>query len=130
MQTVVTVLPFLWPRDQPAVRARVVVALACLVVGSGANAYGPIVLRDLIDGLQALLRSTPLAPLGAAPGLTGLLLLVLLYGAMVLLPGVLTEARAAVFTPVPHSATFSKSQRVQRDAGTGCHSFGIGLMCP
>ncbi|MCB1694381.1 MAG: ABC transporter ATP-binding protein/permease [Pseudomonadales bacterium] len=94
-----SVLPFLWPRDQPTMRLRVVLALGCLILGRSANVYGPIVLKDLIDGLEHLVRGS--ATEQAMSALTGL---ALLYAVMVLLPGLLTEIRAAIFTPVSESA--------------------------
>lgn len=94
-QTIRAVLPYLWPADEAAMRARVVIALACLVLGRSANVYGPIVLKDLVDAL----------PTAASNAVTaGLFWLVALYGATVLLPGLLTEVRAAVFTPVSEYA--------------------------
>ncbi|MBT3736387.1 MAG: ABC transporter ATP-binding protein/permease, partial [Gammaproteobacteria bacterium] len=68
--------------------------------GRTANVYGPIVLRDLIDGLSALIPGTDGVDIAGA----GLLGLVLLYGLTVMLPGLLTEIRAAVFTPVSEFA--------------------------
>ena len=62
--------------------------------------YGPIVLKDLIDGLSALIPGTDGVDIAGA----GLLGLVLLYGLTVMLPGLLTEIRAAVFTPVSEFA--------------------------
>jgi len=62
--------------------------------------YGPIVLKDLIDGLSALIPGTD----GVDIAVAGLLGLVLLYGLTVMLPGLLTEIRAAVFTPVSEFA--------------------------
>jgi ABC-type transport system involved in Fe-S cluster assembly fused permease/ATPase subunit len=99
-QTIFSVLPFLWPKNEPKIRARVVIALGCLLVGRSANVYGPIVLKDLIDGLGSIL------PLSAELNLvgTGLFGLVFLYGLTVLLPSMLTEIRAAVFTPVSEFA--------------------------
>ena len=95
LQTVAAVLPFLWPRDRSDMRARVLAALACLLLGRVANVYGPIVLKDLVDGLEGLLRGQPV---------NALLGLALLYALMVLLPGALTEIRAAIFTPVAEYA--------------------------
>ena len=102
MQTIAAVLPFLWPRDRRDMQVRVVIALGCLLLGRTANVYGPIVLKDLIDGLQDLAGTA--ATFSTSDALSGLLGLALLYGLMVLLPGALTEIRAAVFTPVSEYA--------------------------
>ena len=100
LQTILSVLPFLWPKNEVEIRTRVVIALGCLLIGRTANVYGPIVLKDLIDGLSALIPGTD----GADIAVAGLLGLVLLYGLTVMLPGLLTEIRAAVFTPVSEFA--------------------------
>ena len=104
MQTILSVLPFLWPKNESKIRARVIIALACLLVGRSANVYGPIVLKDLIDGLGALLPLTTGINLNLDNIGTGLFGLVFLYGLTVFLPGMLTEIRAAVFTPVSEFA--------------------------
>ena len=96
LHTIRSILPFLWPANHREMQTRVVVALGCLVLGRLANVYGPIVLKDLIDGLEALSTGNH--------GLDGLLLLAFLYGLTVLLPGALTELRSTVFTPVAEYA--------------------------
>ena len=100
LQTILSVLPFLWPKNETEIRARVVIALGCLLIGRSANVYGPIVLKDLIDGLGELIPGATGFDLAGA----GLLSLVFLYGLTVMLPGLLTEIRAAVFTPVSEFA--------------------------
>ncbi|MBT4494950.1 MAG: ABC transporter ATP-binding protein/permease [Gammaproteobacteria bacterium] len=102
LQTVKAVLPFLWPEDRRDMQLRVVIAVACLLLGRTANVYGPIVLKDLIDGLEAFVASTQ--TVNQADVISGLLNLVLLYGLTVMLPGVLTEIRSAVFVPVSEFA--------------------------
>ncbi|MFT4719344.1 MAG: ABC-type transport system involved in Fe-S cluster assembly fused permease/ATPase subunit [Candidatus Azotimanducaceae bacterium] len=96
LQTITSILPFLWPAGQRKMQGRVVVAISCLLLGRIANVYGPIVLKDLIDGLEALSRGN-----GA---IEALFMLALIYGMTVLLPGLLTEIRSAVFTPVSEYA--------------------------
>lgn len=128
VQTIRSILPFLWPAHHPAMRARVVIALGCLLLGRTANVYGPIVLKDLIDGLESLIANPPVIAREEAIG--GLFSLALLYGLMVLLPGLLTEIRSAVFVPVSEFAqrvfglkTFSHlhdlSMRFHLDRHTG-----------
>lgn len=102
-RTIASVLPYLWPRRHAEMRVRVVIAIASLIVGRGANVFGPIVLKHLIDGLQHVSRGA-LAAHSGVPALGGVVALALLYGLMVLLPGLLTEVRAAVFTPVSENA--------------------------
>ena len=105
-QTVKSTLPFLWPKQRPDMQARVAFAIACLLLGRSANVYGPIVLKDLIDGLGALAENTQTVDLTFHPSsvLAGMISLALLYGLMILLPGALTELRTAIFTPVSEYA--------------------------
>ena len=111
-------------------RVRVMVAVASLILGRSANVYGPIVLKDLIDGLESLVRGTPVDAAAQSASINALIMLALVYGAMILLPGMLTELRAAVFTPVSEYAqrvlglkTFSHlhnlSMRFHLDRRTG-----------
>ena len=53
-QTVKAILPFLWPKNKIDMRFRVVIAIGVLLLGRSANVYSPIVLKDLIDGLETL----------------------------------------------------------------------------
>ena len=105
-QTVKSILPFLWPKQRHDMQARVVIAVACLLLGRTANVYGPIVLKDLIDGLESLVRTTQSIDITLDPSsaIAGLVSLALMYGLMVFLPGALTELRSAVFTPVSEFA--------------------------
>ena len=131
-QTIKSILPFLWPKQRPDMQARVAIAVACLLMGRTANVYGPIVLKDLIDGLEALVRTTQSVEITVNPSsaIAGLVSLALLYGLMIFLPGALTELRSAVFTPVSEFAqrviglkTFSHihdlSMRFHLDRRTG-----------
>ncbi len=42
-RTLLTLAPWLWPKGEPGLRARVVIALLLLVVAKGANVLVPIV---------------------------------------------------------------------------------------
>ena len=105
-QTAKSILPFLWPKQRRDMQARVVIAVACLLFGRTANVYGPIVLKDLIDGLESLVRTTQSIDITLDPSsaIAGLVSLAMMYGLMVFLPGALTELRSAVFTPVSEFA--------------------------
>ncbi|MDC1307783.1 ABC transporter ATP-binding protein/permease [Pseudomonadales bacterium] len=96
MQTIGSILPFLWPANNREMQLRVVIAISCLLLGRIANVYGPIVLKDLIDGLEGLTTGSR--------ALDGLWILAFIYGLTVLLPGALNELRSAVFTPVSEYA--------------------------
>jgi len=105
-QTLKSVLPFLWPKNQLEMRVRVSGALLCLLLGRAANVYGPVVLKDIVDTLPksipdpALLQTSILELANES----GLLFLVGLYGLAILLPGGLNEIRQAIFTPVSEYA--------------------------
>jgi ATP-binding cassette, subfamily B, heavy metal transporter len=103
--------PYLWPEQRFELRVRVVLAILCLLVGRSANVYGPIVLREIIDGLEALVlpgnadAAVRLPGVVSLPGeVWALIGLAGVYGAAVLLPGVLTELRNVLFVPVSEHA--------------------------
>jgi len=102
LQTIKSILPFLWPENNRGMRFRVVIAVSCLLLGRSANVYGPIVLKNLIDGLENLVQGA--SQLSQQNAIAGLLILAGTYGLMVLLPGMLTEIRSAVFIPVSEYA--------------------------
>ena len=113
MQTIGSILPFLWPANNREMQLRVVIAISCLLLGRIANVYGPIVLKDLIDGLEGLTTGSR--------ALDGLWILAFIYGLTVLLPGALNELRSAVFTPV--------SEYAQRSSGCRHSNTSINLGC-
>ncbi|MEO9903540.1 ABC transporter ATP-binding protein/permease [Nisaea sp.] len=47
--TIKSLLPYLWPKGQYEMRARVVVALACLVLAKAASVYVPILYKEAVD---------------------------------------------------------------------------------
>ena len=51
MQTVVSLLPYLWPEGNPVARVRVVVALVFLVLAKVATVYVPVIYGRIIDAL-------------------------------------------------------------------------------
>jgi ATP-binding cassette, subfamily B, heavy metal transporter len=104
-QVVRETLPFLWPRNHIEMRVRLVLAVLCLLIGRSANVYGPIVLREIVDGLEALLRHDVLQGAAQVPtAIWTLIGLACLYGAAVLLPGLLNELRNVLFVPVSEHA--------------------------
>ncbi|MDZ4736076.1 MAG: ABC transporter ATP-binding protein/permease [Rhodospirillaceae bacterium] len=52
-RTLKTLLPFIWPKDAPGLRARVVIACICLVAAKIATVYVPILFKKLVDALTA-----------------------------------------------------------------------------
>jgi len=91
LQTIGTLLPYLWPADDWGLRARVLGALAFLILAKVANVYVPLVLRGAVDALapkdgQALV-AVPIA-------------LIIGYGLLRLSSAGFQELRDAVFARV------------------------------
>ncbi|MEQ8332862.1 ABC transporter ATP-binding protein/permease [Nisaea sp.] len=49
LDTIRSLLPYLWPKGQFEMRARVVVAIACLVLAKAASVYVPILYKEAVD---------------------------------------------------------------------------------
>src|SRR5512137_1514748 len=96
--TIRTLLPYLWQY-----RLRVVAALACLVVAKLANIGVPLVLKEIVDSLDArtAILAVPLALLAA-------------YGLLRLSATVFTELREFLFAKVTQRAVRSIALRVFR----------------
>ncbi|PWC29850.1 metal ABC transporter permease [Pseudoroseomonas aestuarii] len=88
-----TLAPYLWPRNEPGLRARVVVALILMVLAKGANVVVPIAYARAVDalgpqaGTAAAIATVPVA-------------LVLAYGLLRITSSWMAELRDAVFTRV------------------------------
>ncbi len=88
-----TLIPYLWPPGQPALRVRVVVALACLAAAKFANVYVPILYKYAIDSLDGSGGVIAL-PLGV----------IFAYGAARVASLTFAELRDAVFAKVGQRA--------------------------
>jgi ATP-binding cassette subfamily B protein len=88
--------PFVWE-----FRGRVLIALACLVLSKLAVVGMPLVLRDIIDGLDSE-NGTLVLPI----------MLLLTYGALRLVSSLFNELRDAIFARVRYHAMSGISQRV------------------
>ncbi len=51
--TLRTLLPYLWPSDQPSLRLRVVAAIAFLIAAKAANVVVPVFYKHAVDALTA-----------------------------------------------------------------------------
>ncbi len=89
-----SLLPYLWPRGEPALRARVVVALAFLITAKIANVYVPILYKRAIDALDGHAGPALVVPLG----------LIVAYGTARILSLLFAELRDAVFARVGQRA--------------------------
>ncbi len=95
-KTLAVFLPYLWPRGQWGLRARVVIALLMLTAAKVAVVYVPILYGAAIDALTAGEKGSAAlrVPLG----------LILAYGAMRILSLVFGELRDAIFAKVGQRA--------------------------
>jgi len=84
-KTIRTLLPFLWEYRQ-----RVFVALTLLILAKIANVYVPLILKDVVDALDASRNSVLLLPVS----------LILAYGAARITSTIFGELRDAVFAKV------------------------------
>ncbi|MBO1075788.1 ABCB family ABC transporter ATP-binding protein/permease [Roseomonas marmotae] len=90
--TLRTLAPYLWPRGEPGLRARVVIALVLMVVAKGANVLVPIVYARAVD---ALTPKEGVAAILAIP-----VALVVGYGLLRIASSWFAELRDAVFVRV------------------------------
>ncbi|MFQ6685463.1 metal ABC transporter permease, partial [Bordetella pertussis] len=51
LDTLRTLAPFLWPADRPGLKARVVIAILCLLAAKAAVVYVPILYKSAVDQL-------------------------------------------------------------------------------
>ena len=92
LQTIVSVLPYLWPRGEPAMRVRVVLAMGCLVAAKVATVYVPLLYSHAVDTL---------APkTGTAVALTVPVALIVAYALVRVASTGFGELRDAVFAAV------------------------------
>lgn len=95
IKTVRTLLPYLWPKDAPALRLRVAISLALLAVSKVATVVVPVILKHAVDTLSK-------------PGAGGIILvpvgLLLAYGLARILSQVFRELQGAIFAKVAERA--------------------------
>jgi len=103
--------PYLWPKDRPSFKARIVLAAACLVLAKAANVYAPLFYKDAVDML------------GEPENLAAALLIgiILAYGLARIGATLFGELRSAIFAPVAQAAMRGVGLRVFR------HLHGLSL---
>jgi len=95
-QTIISLLPYLWPRGNLTARVRVVLAMACLVAAKLATVYVPVIYGHAVDTL---------APkTGTAAALTLPVALILAYALARVASSGFGELRDALFAPVQQRA--------------------------
>ena len=90
-QTITSLLPYLWPKGDPGLRVRAVVAMACLILAKVATVYIPVVYSHIIDVL---------APKSGGPALALPVALIAAYGLLRIASSGFGELRDAVFAAV------------------------------
>lgn len=96
-------LPYLWPKDGPALRRAVIYSLLCLIAAKVVTSLVPLVYKALVDHLEGDAENMAV-PVG----------LVLAYGGARLMATVFDELRIALFTRVSGNATRLLGLRVFR----------------
>ncbi|HEX9702676.1 MAG TPA: ABC transporter transmembrane domain-containing protein, partial [Rhodospirillales bacterium] len=104
LKTLRTLMPYLWPADEPEIRARVVVAMAFLVLAKVINVAVPVFYKYAVDSL------TP----GPGQVLAVPVMLLVAYGAARILAQAFGELRDAVFARVAQRAIRLAGLRVFR----------------
>ncbi|WP_082688731.1 ABCB family ABC transporter ATP-binding protein/permease [Ruegeria marisrubri] len=94
-RTIRRVAPYLWPRDEPWVKRRVVLAMAMLVLAKVIAVYTPILYKGAVDSLAG--EGVPPLALGAV-GLT------VAYGMARMMTVGFQQLRDALFAPVGQRA--------------------------
>jgi ATP-binding cassette subfamily B protein len=102
-------LPFVWPKGRPDLRANVVLAFAMLVLAKLVTVLIPIAFKHITDWLTADAPST--MTLGAGELSFGLTLLILAYGAGRVVSMVLNQIRDVLFTKVGQNAVRALNNR-------------------
>jgi len=93
-----SLIQFIWPKDNPSIKRRVMMSLGFLVSSKMLNVTVPFVFKAAIDSL---------AMAGVSPYVLGPVGLVLVYGAVRTGASVFNELKSAVFAKVAQSSTRS-----------------------
>ena len=105
VRTLTTLLPYLWPTGRSDLRARVIVALICLVLAKATNVIVPLLLGDAVDDLSNLQTEKDL--------LLGIPLAVILaYGLFRLSTLAFNQLRDALFARVAQHAVRTLARQV------------------
>ncbi|MGH7563403.1 MAG: ABC transporter transmembrane domain-containing protein, partial [Gemmatimonadota bacterium] len=95
LRTIRQLLPYLWPKGEPELRTRVVLALACLLAAKVATVYVPILYKGAVDIL---------APETAVIAVVVPVALIVGYGIVRVASAAFAELRDALFAKVGQRA--------------------------
>ncbi|MBM3468205.1 MAG: ABC transporter ATP-binding protein/permease [Alphaproteobacteria bacterium] len=93
IRTIGKLLPYIWPKSLPQIRARIILACISLVIAKGATLWVPLLFKDAINALSP--EQTPL---------TIPVVLILSYGIARLVSALFSEARDGIFATVTQRA--------------------------
>ncbi|KAI8593923.1 iron-sulfur clusters transporter ATM1 [Geranomyces variabilis] len=96
---------YLWPKNEPGIKARVVIALSLLIGGKVLNVNVPILFKQVVDALQPM-------PMADATVMTVAGTVLLGYGAARLGSSLFQELRTAVFGRVAQRAIRYASKEI------------------
>ncbi len=105
VRTLTTLLPYLWPTSRSDLRARVIVALICLVLAKATNVIVPLLQGDAVDDLSNLQTEKDLW-LGIP------LAIILAYGLFRLSTLAFNQLRDALFARVAQHAVRTLARQV------------------
>ncbi|MGB0671939.1 MAG: ABC transporter transmembrane domain-containing protein, partial [Rhodospirillales bacterium] len=94
LRAIAALLPYVWPADAPAMRLRVLIAVACLVVSKVANVSVPVFYKDAVDALTPGTDALIVVPIAVILG----------YGLARVMAQAFGELRDAVFARVAQRA--------------------------
>jgi len=94
LATLRTLLPYLWPPGRTGLKARVVIALLCLLAAKAAVVYVPLLYKSAVDELGKQATGPIAVPVG----------LILAYGAARVFSLLFSELRDAIFARVGQHA--------------------------
>ncbi len=94
LRTIRSLLPYLWPKNEPGLRLRVVLAVFCLLLAKGANVTIPLIYGRAVDALTAGQNHLAFLPVALIVG----------YGLARLSASLFDQLRSAVFQRVSQRA--------------------------
>ncbi|MDE2228059.1 MAG: ABC transporter ATP-binding protein/permease [Alphaproteobacteria bacterium] len=94
LKALTSVLPYLWPKESPALRLRVVAALACLALAKAVNVGVPLLYKEAVDKLAPAAGALIVVPT----------MLIVAYGGARVGAQLFTELRDSVFAKVEQRA--------------------------
>ncbi|OMH79369.1 Iron-sulfur clusters transporter ATM1, mitochondrial, partial [Zancudomyces culisetae] len=103
-----SIIKYAWPKDNPAIKYRIIAAAALMVMGKGLNVYVPVIFKNIVDALNV----DPVA-LGGVLTTTGLAMFVG-YGAARAGAAILQELRSAIFAKVQQDSIRHLAQNVYK----------------